>query len=479
MEKIKKSKSGISLKHWLGYMCGDFGGCMTFGLMGTIVTRYYTNVLDVNSDVLFVLIILWNVWDAINDPLMGTLMDKIFSKANNPQGKFRPWILRSTPLVAVTAIAFWVLPTFFDGIKLILVLFLCKILYEGAYTMYNIPMGSLLSAMSTNDQERASLASARGVGSALGNAIPGIVGIEIIKNYGMDNAEGYRIVGVGCAAIGFVVCLLHYYFTEERNTRVLGNNEDNIKWSDVLVSLKQNRLFLALCVHGVCICVMQNMLESIASFTYEDVFGNGKLLEMRYPASSPAMILIFCLAPWLAKKIGLEKMIRYSLFVGGVAFTVLFVLVRVVEMDAVTFLIISSIAMGIPTVSIQMQWGLVAEAIDYNEVVLGKKSEGTIYGTFNLARRIGHGIGQGLAVKMLDWFQYDDKLAEANLPQSDLTVLGIQMTNAILPAFFIFGSWLAFKFIWKITPEIKQKIAQKKEEERILLENSKVNSETV
>ena len=302
MTKKKQKKSGILLKHWLGYMCGDFGGCMTFALMGTIVTRYYTNVLDVNSDVLFVLIILWNVWDAINDPLMGTLMDKIFSRSKNPKGKFRPWILRSTPLVAVTAIAFWVLPTFFDGIKLILVLFLCKILYEGAYTMYNIPMGSLLSAMSTNDQERASLASARGVGSALGNAIPGIVGIEIIKNYGMDNAEGYRIVGVGCAIIGFVICLFHYYFTEERNTRVAGDKEDNIKWNDVLISLKKNRLFLALCIHGVCICVMQNMLESIASFTYEDVFGNGKLLEMRYPASATAMILIFSLAPWLAKK---------------------------------------------------------------------------------------------------------------------------------------------------------------------------------
>ncbi len=474
MTKKKQKKSGILLKHWLGYMCGDFGGCMTFALMGTIVTRYYTNVLDVNSDVLFVLIILWNVWDAINDPLMGTLMDKIFSRSKNPKGKFRPWILRSTPLVAVTAIAFWVLPTFFDGIKLILVLFLCKILYEGAYTMYNIPMGSLLSAMSTNDQERASLASARGVGSALGNAIPGIVGIEIIKNYGMDNAEGYRIVGVGCAIIGFVICLFHYYFTEERNARVAGDKEDNIKWNDVLISLKKNRLFLALCIHGVCICVMQNMLESIASFTYEDVLGNGKLLEMRYPASAPAMILIFSLAPWLAKKIGLEKMIRYSLFAGGVAFAALFVLVRIVEVDAVMFLIISSIAMGIPTVSIQMQWGLVAEAIDYNEVVLGKKNEGTIYGTFNLARRIGHGIGQGLAIKMLDWFQYSDKLAETKLPQSDLTVLGIQITNAILPAIFIFGSWFAFKFIWKITPEIKEKIAQKKLKELALSENNQV-----
>ena len=114
---------------------------------------------------------------------------------------------------------------------------------------------------------------------------------------------------------------------------------------------------------------------------------------------------------------------------------------------------------------------LVAEAIDYNEAVIGKRAEGTIYGTFNLARRIGGGIGQGLLIKMLAWFDYDAALSEAGLIQSDFTVLGIHLSNALLPALFVLGSWIAFKFIWKITPEIKEKIAQKKEAERRLIEN--------
>ena len=85
-----------------------------------------------------------------------------------PHGKSRPWLLRATPLLAVTAIALWTVPALFDGIATIAVLFSCKILYEAAYTMFNIPMGSLLSAMSRNDSERASLSSARGVGSMIG-----------------------------------------------------------------------------------------------------------------------------------------------------------------------------------------------------------------------------------------------------------------------------------------------------------------------
>ena len=62
--------------------------------MGSMVTRYYTNVLHVNTAVLAVLLFVWNVWDAVNDPLMGILMDKMYAKNHNPKGKFRPWLLR-------------------------------------------------------------------------------------------------------------------------------------------------------------------------------------------------------------------------------------------------------------------------------------------------------------------------------------------------------------------------------------------------
>ena len=77
--------------------------------------------------------------------MMGALMDKAFAKKQHKNGKFRPWLLRATPLLAVTAIALWTVPTFFDGIPLIVMLFSLKILYEASYTMFNIPMGSLLS----------------------------------------------------------------------------------------------------------------------------------------------------------------------------------------------------------------------------------------------------------------------------------------------------------------------------------------------
>ena len=79
---------------------------------------------------------------------MGAYIDKSYAKnKNNPNGKFRPWLLRATPLLCITFIALWSVPSFFEGITRLCILFFLKILYEGSYTMFNIPMGSLLSSM--------------------------------------------------------------------------------------------------------------------------------------------------------------------------------------------------------------------------------------------------------------------------------------------------------------------------------------------
>ena len=319
------AKGGLTTKHWLGYMFGDFGGCMTFALMSSIFSIYCTNVLGVNPTVMGVLTIIWTIWDAINDPMMGALMDKAFARNQNPKGKFRPWLLRATPLLAVTAIALWTVPTFFDGIATVVVLFSCKILYEAAYTMFNIPMGSLLSAMSKDDAERASLSSARGVGSMFGNMIPGLAGPIVIGLFGDRESIGYTITGVICAVIGFIVCFLHYYLTEERTT-VAETKADDIKFTDILTVVRTNRPFVALCLHGICICTMQYATQTLGMYMYSAVYHDVTYQSISSVLSSPFMIGSMILVPFMCKKLGLEKLIRYSLLLGGAICGVLFVM---------------------------------------------------------------------------------------------------------------------------------------------------------
>lgn len=450
-----KTPSGLSMKHKIGYACGDLGGCMTFALMGSIVTRYYTNVLQINTVVLATMLLVWNVWDAVNDPLMGALMDKVFAKHHGQGGKFRPWLLRSAPCVAITFIIFFTVPTYFKGVTMLVVLFFCKILYEGFYTMFNIPMGSMLSAMADTDGERAALSSARGFGSMIGNIIPMIIMPQLLAKFG-DTSKAFGIGATLCAIVGFVFCMLHYAWTEERHVSVApSESNDSVKLTDILNVFRVNRPFLALCIHGICICTMQYVSSTLGTYMYGDVLGNIGMMSMASAVSMPLGILALIITPKIADKVGLERMIRICLLTASAIYFVLFGALMVASVPAIAYMLISSIALGLASVSIYMQWGLVGEAIDYNEMITGKRTEGSIYGTFNLTRRIGQTVGNSAAVLALGWIGYQAGAAT----QTAGTLTGIKALVVLIPAIFILGSWIAFRFVWNITPDVRAKMA--------------------
>lgn len=454
-------KDKLSLKHKIGYGLGDAGGCMTFALMGTSFTMYCTDALQLDTVLLGILFFVWNVWDFINDPLMGAFMDKSYAKSKNGKGKFRPWILRASPLVCVTFIALWSVPQFFDGVALVVCLFVLKILYEGCYTMFNIPMGSLLSAMAHDDEQRASLSSARGIGSGLGNALPMALMPLMIKMFGEKSPTGYAIGSIICAVIGLVMCLMHYYMTEERNVRYVNEQEskDELKVTDIIDVFKTNRPFQALCLHGLFICLMQYTGNTLSNYMYSTVYGDIAIASYATIASAPFMPLVFIFGSKLAKKFGLEKMIRTCLLMSSLLYVSLFGLHAMMDVNPWVHIVWYGMAMGIASVSIYMQWGLVAEAIDYNEMMSGKRTEGSIYGSFNLSRRVGQTIGNSSAVVLLGLVGYNAKLTTQSLS----TIFGIKALCVLLPGIFVLGSWAAFKFMWNMDEKTRLELSKFKE----------------
>lgn len=182
------------------------------------MTRYLQVHLAVNPAILATILLIWNVWDAINDPLMGAIMDIVFARSKHGKDKFRPWILASIPVLLFGTIGFFLVPAHLGGgWAMVIALFCLKIVSEAGYTMMNIAMGSLLGAMSTNDTERATLSSARGMGSTLGNAVTGVIVPQLIARFG-DNAQGYGYTALVVVPLGVIIVFTHYMLTVERNT---------------------------------------------------------------------------------------------------------------------------------------------------------------------------------------------------------------------------------------------------------------------
>ena len=457
MAKTKNNET-LTFKHKLGYGMGDAGGCMTFALMAGVFSKYCTDILAIPAGYLSIIVLIWNIWDAVNDPMMGALMDKMFAKNKNPKGKFRPWLFRATPVVAICFALLFTVPSLVDGMASIAMLFVLKLAYEAGYTMFNIPMGSLLSAMANTDGERAALSSARGFGSMVGNMLPMMIFPTILQAF-KGSATGYSIAATVCAAIGAVMCFGHYFLTEERNVSETPTEvADNIKMTDIINVFRVNRPFVALCIHGVCMCTMQNIANGLSLYLYQDVFGRYDLLAQATIVSAPMGLVFYIFGPWCARKLGLEKMIRLGLLLSILLYGSLFGLHCVMDVNPWVHIIWSGLGTGFSSLSVIFQWGLVGEAIDYNEYVTGKRTEGSIYGTFNLTRRIGNTIGTSSALAMLALTGYVSGAAT----QTASVIFGIKVLCVLLPALFALGSWTSFKFIWNITPEVREQMAARK-----------------
>ena len=450
-------KKPLTKRHMLGYALGDLGGCMTFGVMGGFMTRYYINVALIDTALLAVLTLIWKICDALCNPIIGMAMDKSFAGAKNPNGRFRPWILKIAPLLAVSAIVVFTAPTLVTGSSRLVVVFVTYLAYEFIYAVHNISYGSLIAAMATDDGERAALSSSRGVGAMLGSMTPMVLFPVIISSFEKNPALGYGVGVTICAVIGFAACVLCYFFTEER-VATGGGGGAQIKATDILDVLRQNRPFLALCIHGLLQSAVQAVNSALGTYMFSDVLGNLALMSVSTVAGLPVSLVMLSAAPKISRKMGLERMIRLSLLASIGLYVFLFGLHVAGPVNPWVHIAISALALGMVGLGGSMQWGMLGDTIEYNEYLTGKRTEGSINGTFNMLRRLGQAIGSSMGVAVLGWVGYSATAAV----QSAGTILGIKVLCLLLPAVLSLGSWAVFKYLWNITPEVKAEMARKK-----------------
>ena len=181
-------KFGIRDK--LAYAAGDAGCGLSFGLKGTVQTFWLVYMM-METGLFSLLLLLVQAWDAINDPLIGSLIDN--DKRKYKMGKYKTYILiGAIGLLVGGAAVFLPFPKAGTVLKAILFI-LGYIVWDAAYTMANVPYGTMLNIVTEDDQERASLSVFRSIGGAIGNMVPGIILPMLIWNkvtYPKDGAQG-------------------------------------------------------------------------------------------------------------------------------------------------------------------------------------------------------------------------------------------------------------------------------------------------
>ena len=449
--KLENNKeNGLTKKNYIGYGLGDLGECLTFAIMSSFLTPYYLEVANIPPATLSLMYLILKTIDAISNPLMGIILDKFHVKKTNRQGKYRPWMLKAAPLMFITAILMYTAPTYIEGVTKVIVAYITYFLYQISYTVFNISYGTLLSAMAKNDVERTKLSSARGLGSVTGILISSVL-MPFVLDYFRDRQHvGYTVGVTILAAIGLVVCLFSVFWTKERNTlstKEKTPHENDFDFKDIINLFTNNRSFVAMCVVGIIFNMQQFIYAALQIYVFRDVFGALTLMSLSSVIGTAISIVALIISPMISKKIGLLNTVKYSQLISIVAFVMNYFL----SSDVISFMIGSSIANGFAMITVQMQWGMIGQVMSYNEYKTRKNIDGTIYGTYNLSRRIGQAIGSAAAIWILTFIGF----VPGSTSQTIAALSGLKFSVLIIPAVGTFICFLAFQFLWDISDEDK------------------------
>lgn len=215
--RVKSANTEGKEKVW-GYFVGPMFMMMAYyGIAGTYITQFYTDVLGISGVLLTMMPLFSKIFDAITNVIMGRIIDKTRTK----QGKARPWLLASGFFITVSGILLYNVPRAGYKVQIVWIIVSYNLFFAFAYTIYNMSHTLMVPLSTRNTKQRDSLAMLTSMGTSM---IPGmlvtVIMPVIVANMGVgtEAQERWALVMSLLSIFAIPAVLIEYYFTKERVT---------------------------------------------------------------------------------------------------------------------------------------------------------------------------------------------------------------------------------------------------------------------
>ena len=409
--KTTKQTRPFGIRDSVAYAAGDLGCNMSFALKGTMAI-FWTQFMQMPSALYAGLLILVQIWDAINDPLIGSIIDRD-KRTTYKRGKFLAYVWAgSIGLLVAGALCF--IPWVKDATNLIksIVFVAGYIIWDACYTVANVPYGSLLSLISNEPADRASLSAWRSVGSMVGNMLPMVL-LPIIIYDANNNIVGERVflAALIMGVFGFFCFQFMIRNTTIRAEENVRCNEEGEKFNvlKAMGNFLKNRPAVGATVAAMGMFVGMQGAATAVTVMFQSYFKN---VQMSGLVSMFAMIPIVVFTP-LARKMVVKYGKKELATVGAICSIVACAAMIAVPISPngtglliyIVCQLINSLGTGIySTVS----WSMMGDAIDYNEWKFGVREEGTVYSLHSFFRKLAQGVGPALALVVMGMLGYSE-----------------------------------------------------------------------
>ena len=438
------SVPAFGMKDRIGYMFGDFGNDFTFILSSTFMLKFYTDVMGMSAAVVGLVMMIARFVDAFTDVTMGQIVDR--SKPTK-DGKFRPWIKRMCGPVAIASFliyqsGFANMPYAFKLVWLIVTYLLWGSIF---YTSINIPYGSMVSAVSSDPTDRASLSTWRTIGATLaglviGAGTPLVAYVTVDGNPVLSGSRMTIIAGVFsvCAIICYLLC-----FKLVRERVPVPANDQKLDLIALGKSLITNRALLGIIVAAILLLLAMLGMQGMTGYVFPNFYKNTSAQSaVSLLASLAALAICAPLASKFAAKFGKKEMSIVSCLFGAISFLICLIVHPENVWVYVLFYVIAFIGIGFFNTVI---WAMITDVIDDAEVKNGIREDGTIYAVYSFARKLGQAFSSGMVGGLLSMVGYTPKTAF-----DPAVTEGIFKISCIVPIIGLTAVALALLFIYPL-----------------------------
>lgn len=407
----------LRVRQLVGYAAGDTANNLAFSMASMFLLLYYTDVADIPAAAAGTLFLVVRIWDGVADLVAGRLVDKTSSR----WGKFRPWLLfMSLPLLLLSVASFAVPDWGLTG-KLIYA-YVTYAAVGTAYSLVNIPYGSLAAAMTQDPVERSKLASGRAMGAAAAAMLLALVVAPQIKN-SANLQQSLTLTTLAFVVVGGALYLFTFFTAREtvhRDVQVVGLRES-------LRTLRTNKPLILLCLSSLFFLTAMFSGQTIGVYYARDVLGDANFYIVITAAQIGLMFVVAPLAPTIVRRFGKKP----GYIAAGIMMTVgsLGVMFVPASMPYLAMAFFVLVGLGVGLVNVLM-WSLEADTVEYGEWRTGVRAEGATYAVFSLVRKIGQALGGAAAAYTIGLAGYVGGATQ----QSESALWGIRAAVGVIPA---------------------------------------------
>ena len=421
----------------LSYAAGDFGCNMSFALKGTL-TIYWTQFMGVNQLGMAGLLLLVQIWDAINDPVIGSMVDA--DRRHYKRNKFLAYInVGAIGLTVAGACCFLPFPGMPELVKTIMFV-AGYVIWDAFYTVANVPYGSMMSLITDDPVQRSQLSTFRSAGSMIANLVTGSL-LPVLIYDASNNLLGERVFWIALIMGG--IGLLFFQFmirtTVIRVDTEVKTGEEMPKFNVVkaMGAFIRNRAAVGASLAGMSGFIGMYGAQTAVTVMFQSYFKNAQISGIVGMISMFGVFIFLPFATTITKKIGKKEGCTIGAVVACLAYVLMFALPITPDGKGMALYVLCQvIAMIGNGYSSCVTWALIADAIDYEEWKLGTRNEGTTYALYSFFRKVAQGLGPSLGLVAATAVGYNAALG-ADQPAQIATNL-----RYLVPGMYLVGTVL-------------------------------------